>query len=174
MTTSTSTPHSMVRLDIATGQPFAQLLEAFTAAVPPLDLPRLVEMVSNGGTWDDVTAAVDAAAPHDFVIFSSIDGRGMTQAAGARMSGFVAFEMGNPVIAERMARHDMDAMLYAPLRVLIREASDGTAVLVLDQPSTVFAGLDNDDINAVGRELDMKVARLLDALGVVAPPQLGT
>lgn len=66
----------------------------------------------------------------------------------------------------------MDAMLYAPLRVLVREADDGTAVFVLDQPSTVFAGLGRNEITAVGHELDAKVANLLVALGVPIPEQL--
>lgn len=171
--TSPGTAHSMVRLDIATGQPFAQFLDSFSAAVPPIDMPRLVELAGEGGTWDDVVAAIRAHAPNDFVIFSSIDGRGLTKAAGT-LSAFVSFEMGNPVIAETMARHDMDAMLYAPLRVLVREADDGTAVFVLDQPSTVFAGLGRDEITAVGHELDIKVAHLLGSLGVPVPVQLTT
>lgn len=162
----------MVRLEIATEQPFAQFLEAFTAAVPPIDMTRLAELVDDGGTWEDVTAEIQAIAPYDFMIFSSIDGRRLTKASGT-MSGFVAFEMGNPVIAETMAKHDMNAMLYAPLRVLVRQADDGTAMFVLDQPSVVFAGLARDEITAVGHDLDAKVANLLDALGVPVPQQLG-
>jgi hypothetical protein len=67
-----------------------------------------------------------------------------------------------------MFRYDAKVLLYVPLRILIRDDTNGDAIFTLDQPSTVLAGLDNSEITAVGRELDQKVAHLLDVIGVDA------
>jgi hypothetical protein len=80
--------------------------------------------------------------------------------------------VGNHVIAERMYRHDPVALLYAPLRILIRADAAGDAVFEIDQPSSRFDGLGRPEISAVGRELDEKVATLLTALGAEPPAGL--
>ena len=84
----------------------------------------------------------------------------------------VAYLMGNHVIAETMFRHDPRAMLYAPLRTLIWEDPDGHAWFSVDQPSTQFASLGEDEVKAVGEDLDRKLAQLLAALEAPVPDAL--
>jgi uncharacterized protein (DUF302 family) len=83
----------------------------------------------------------------------------------------IEYLMGNHVIAERMYRHDPTTLLYAPLRVVLYQRGAGRTVLAIDQPSTVFGGLDNPAITEVGHELDDKLAALLHHLGVGKPEQ---
>lgn len=61
--------------------------------------------------------------------------------------------MGNHVIAERMARHDAGAFLYAPLRTTIHEAPEGRVRLAIDRPSDLLAALDRPEIIRVARGL---------------------
>ena len=52
-----------------------------------------------------------------------------------------------------MFRHDPNAMLYAPPRVLLYSNAEDEAVFGLDQPSTVFSGLGTDEISTVALRL---------------------
>jgi hypothetical protein len=56
-------------------------------------------------------------------------------------------------------------MLHAPLRVVLFESAGGEAVMVLDQPSRLFASYGNPAIGEVGEYLDKLVAGLIGALG---------
>jgi uncharacterized protein (DUF302 family) len=80
--------------------------------------------------------------------------------------------MGNHTIAERMYRHDPAVMLYAPLRTLIHEDTDGATWFTIDQPSTRFRSFGDPAITQVGLELDHKLTALLEHLGAPVPPAL--
>jgi hypothetical protein len=51
---------------------------------------------------------------------------------------------------------------------LIHSDANDEAVFSLDQPSTVFEGLEDSAITEVGRDLDDKVMALLKVIGVDA------
>ncbi|MFI6352271.1 DUF302 domain-containing protein [Streptomyces sp. NPDC050743] len=168
---TTVTRNLVTRLDIPTGQEFGNFVSAFEAAVPPFNLPEISKITAGGGTWKDIESAVAENAPNGFVIFGTIDGQVLMSIAGHRRKA-IQYLMGNHVIAERMYRHHPDAVLYAPLRILVYEVENGSAVFALDQPSTVFAGLGVDAITKVAVELDEKVAHLLEILDVSVPDEL--
>ncbi len=86
----------------------------------------------------------------------------LMQAAGDE-ADCIAYLMGNHTIAERMFRDDPRVMLYAPLHTVIWEDSTGRAWFTVDQPSTQFSSFERPEIAAVGRDLDRKLATLLDA-----------
>jgi uncharacterized protein (DUF302 family) len=157
--------HQMTRVDIPTGIAFDEFRTALESAAPPIDANGIRQLTDNGGTWDDVKQAVAAGAPHDLLVYAMIDAAPLLGVAG-HSTRAVEYLIGNHVIAETMFRHDPKALLYAPLRILIHSAADGTAILSIDQPSTAFASLGNPEISAVGRSLDQKVAALLRAIGV--------
>lgn len=165
------TPHALTRLDIPTGQPFGSFVAAFERAVPEFDTAVVQGITARRGTWAEVEAAVAVNAPHGFVVFTRIDARPLMSLAG-HTRGAIAYLMGNHVVAERMYRHTPDALLYAPLRILVYENSDGTADFAFDQPSSVFAGLGIDAVTEVGIELDRKVVDLLRVLSVAVPAVL--
>jgi hypothetical protein len=53
------------------------------------------------------------------------------------------------------------AGLYAPIRVLLYEGPNGTAVFEYDQPTTSFAPLGDEEVDRVARWLDEKVRVVL-------------
>ncbi|MBY4207991.1 DUF302 domain-containing protein [Rhodococcus fascians] len=167
------TPHTMVRVEIATGIPIEDFLIALERAVPETDLTALLGLVSAGGTWQDMVRAVDAMAPHGLLRYAKLDASDALRLAG-HTNTTVEYLIGNHVIAESMFRHDPRAMLYAQLRALVFADAEGCAVFAIDQPSTVFAGLGIAEVTRFGHQLDEKVAALLRAVEVEADAIFGT
>jgi uncharacterized protein (DUF302 family) len=143
----------------------------YEAAVPDLPAPEIIELVANGEPWSEVESLVDTVAPFGFMIIHRIDHTHAMTAAG-NSAECVAYLMGNPVIAERMFRHDPRAMLYAPLRTLLWEDPSGNAWFTVDQPSALFGSI-GSELLEVGRELDHKLGSLLEALDAPIPELLG-
>jgi uncharacterized protein (DUF302 family) len=158
--------HLMARLNVFTEMPFGEFCTAFEQAAPVFDVAPFLEIAGRADTtWDDVEKLTHSLAPHDLMIYARIDVRPLVALAGLAVDA-VEYLLGNHVIATSMLRHDANALLYAPLRVLVYSDPSGCAVFAIDRPSTVFAGLDNNDIAATGVSLDHKVAALLRAIGV--------
>jgi uncharacterized protein (DUF302 family) len=65
-------------------------------------------------------------------------------------------------------RHDLKALLYAPLRMLVYSDSDGNAIFTMDRPSTAFGSLGIAEVTKVGEGLDRKVVNLLRVIGIDA------
>ena len=60
-----------------------------------------------------------------------------------------------------MTQRGIGSGLYAPLSLLVAGDEGGT-VLEYDRPSTLLGQFDNPDIDEVARELDEKMAALVD------------
>ncbi|MGB3486232.1 MAG: DUF302 domain-containing protein [Mycobacterium sp.] len=154
--------HQMTRLNISTGIPMEAFLASFEAAAPAFD-PQAFAQCSD---WDDVVDMMATFAPHGLTIYARLDTRGPTLALSDIRTHAVEYLLGNHVIAETMFRHNPNALLYAPLRVLIYSDEAGEAVFAIDRPSTVFRGLHDKSIAETGKLLDDKVFGLLRAIGV--------
>jgi hypothetical protein len=163
-------PHEVVLLEIPVDADFADFRAEFERAVPRVDHERMEEIIDAGASWDEVESIVAEKATHDFMIYSSLEGRPFSLAGHDPRCAM--YLMGNHVIAERIYAHSPAALLYVPLRVALYVDSGGQTIFATDQPSTTLAGLRNADITAVGCELDQKLAALLTALGVTPPQEL--
>jgi uncharacterized protein (DUF302 family) len=157
--------HSMTRIDVHTGVPFADFLAAFEAAAPPYDPVPMQRIVESGGSWDDVRAKVAENAPNELMVYAKIDAIPLLGVAGHDVKA-VEYLLGNHVIAETMFRHDPRTLLYAPLRVLVYSDPDGNAVFSMDQPSSAFGSLGIAEVSEVGLSLDRKVVNMLRVIGV--------
>jgi uncharacterized protein (DUF302 family) len=54
------------------------------------------------------------------------------QIVGRRKRNALLYEIGNPLTATKMTRHQLPAALYAPLRVVLFEDEQGHGVFVYD------------------------------------------
>jgi hypothetical protein len=165
-------PHTMNRIDIATGVEYDEFVAAFEEVAPPFDPATVAGIVERGGSWDEVVAAAAINAPHDLMVYAKIDGLPLLCLAGHTTKA-VEYLLGNHTIAETMFRHDPRALLYAPLRLLIYADADGNAVFSMDQPSAAFGSLGIAEVTKVGEGLDRKVVNLLRLIGVDAGRAFG-
>src|SRR5260370_667583 len=110
MTSMTSTlgphtvDHHMTRVDIPTGMVF--------------DFAHIRDITENGGTWQDIAAAVAANAPNDMMRYATLDMTALYATTDHRTKA-VEYFVGNHVIADQMVRRDPKILLYAPLRILV-------------------------------------------------------
>jgi uncharacterized protein (DUF302 family) len=140
---------------IVSTKTFADVEAALEAAVPQLD-PAIAAALAHG---DEARArALERGAA--LFIFEKRDHGALLQITGRRRNA-LQYEIGNPLTASRMTRHKLPAALYAPLRVVLYENEAGGAIFEYDKPSTLFGQFGDEEVAAVGRELDGELERAL-------------
>lgn len=100
------------------------------------------------------------AAPTGLSILYALP-HGDALAMVGKPSKAIAYGIGNVLTAASMNRHDLAAGLYAPIRVILYEGADGSAVFEYDQPSSSFALFGNPAIDRVAAGLDETLGKLL-------------
>lgn len=75
----------------------------------------------------------------------------------------VQYDIGNPLTASKMTRHEISAGLYAPIRVLLREDIDGGVAFEYDRPISVFGQFGDEEVDVIARQLDKDLQSALEA-----------
>jgi uncharacterized protein (DUF302 family) len=75
----------------------------------------------------------------------------------------IQYDIGNPLTASKMTRHQLSAGLYAPVRVLPREDDHGEVAFEYDRPASVFEQFGSGNVDAVAQRLDCDLQSLLEA-----------
>lgn len=113
--------------------------------------------------------------PHGFMYFTEFDHGTWLEAyypGISRVTGFdgkpknvrsIRFILGNPLIAQTMLRHDLDAGLSVPVELLLLEEVDGSSKVVHFKPVGLIAGYEGapQELLKAATALDQKVEALL-------------
>ena|SRR5271170_7419704 len=134
---------------------FAEVETALDGAVPELN-PAIAAALANG----EEERAKELERGSELFIFLKRDHGALLQITG-RPRKAIQYEIGNPLTATKMTRHKIPAALYAPLRVVLYENAAGGATFEYDKPSTLFGQFGDEQVTAVGRELDVELERVL-------------
>ncbi|MEU0970435.1 DUF302 domain-containing protein [Streptomyces sp. NPDC005917] len=164
-------PHEVHRISVPVPESIDNFRRRYEEAVPVFDAARFEKLVAVRADWSTILEATVENAPHNFIRYWGYDFSAMMNIAGASLR-CVEYLMGNHSIAQRMYIHNPAVMLYAPLRTAISEDNEGATWFSIEQPSHHFSSFGDPAITAVGRELDNKVAQLLDYLDVPVPSAL--
>jgi uncharacterized protein (DUF302 family) len=125
------------------------------------DLPKLDEhikvLLSNGD--QERIKEIEEHGPRLFMFLSRDHGE-LLEIAGRKRNA-VQYEIGNPITASKMTRHNLGAALYAPLRVALLETEAGDVVFEYDRPSSLFGQFENETISEVARYLDRELEAAL-------------
>jgi hypothetical protein len=151
--TRVSVPVEHVRL--VSAKPFDEVAAALEHAVPELDLAVRDALVAG-----NEARATELAKGQKLFIFLKRNSGALLAIVGHREKAF-QYEIGNPITATRMIRHQLPAALYAPLRVLLYANASGGATFEYDRPSTLFGQFGDEQVTAVGRELDDELEEAL-------------
>jgi hypothetical protein len=143
---------------VVSTKPFAEVRATVEALIPPID-PEIPALLADGIT-DRLKQRLEAAP--ELSIFLIRDHGGLLGIYGQRRRA-VQYEIGNPLTASTMARYNLAAALYAPLRVVLYEKDDGGSCFEYDLPSSLFGQFGDERITEVARGLDVALGRALSA-----------
>lgn len=97
-------------------------------------------------------------------IFQSRDHGEVLKIAGLVRKA-LQYDVGNPLTASKMTRHQLPAALYAPFRTVLYEDAQGQAIFEYDKPSSLFGQFGDDEVTAVALGLDAAIEAVLRRVG---------
>jgi len=104
------------------------------------------------------------AAPTGLSILYALNhGAALAMGGGSRKA--VGYGIGNVLTAVSMNKHNVAAGLYVPIRVILYEGPDGTAVFEYDRPSSMLGLFGKEAIDSVAARLDVALKELLMDVG---------
>ena len=134
---------------ISSRRPFAEVRRKLEDTVPKLDT-GIAQVLRSG---DQEPAKIYEDNGPRLSIFAERDHGSLLQIWGSRRNA-VQYEIGNPLTASKMTRHQLAAALYAPLRVVLFEDEQGHGIFEYDRPSSFFRQYGDEAVTEVGRYLD--------------------
>jgi uncharacterized protein (DUF302 family) len=157
-TKSCVTSHTIAveHIRLSSGRPFAEVRRKLEATVPKLDT-SIAEALNNGE--QKRAKDYDENGPK-LSIFGERDHGALLQIAGRRRNA-LQYDIGNPLTASKMTRHQLPAALYAPLRLVLFEDEQGRGIFEYDKPSSFFGQYGDERVTQVGRYLDVTLKAVL-------------
>jgi uncharacterized protein (DUF302 family) len=134
---------------IVSTKTFAEVEAALEETVPR------IELSINAALAGVEEQRVSEQRPRLF-IFLKRDHGALLQITG-RPAKVLQYEIGNPLTAMRVTGHQLPAALYAPLRVVLYENAAGGATFEYDKPSTLFGQFGDEELTALGHEVDTQL-----------------
>lgn len=77
----------------------------------------------------------------------------------------IQYDVGNPLTASKMTKHQSPAALYAPFRVVLYENADGHAVFEYDKPSSLFGQFGDEAVTEIALSLDAAIKSAIQRVG---------
>jgi uncharacterized protein (DUF302 family) len=152
----TSRTIAVEHIRIPSARTFAEVRRKLEGTVPKLD-PSIAEALNDG---DQQRAKdYDENGPK-LSIFGERDHGALLQIAGRRRNA-LQYDIGNPLTASKMTRHQLSAALYAPLRVVLFEDEQGRGIFEYDKPSSFFGQYADERVTQVGHYLDAALEAVL-------------
>jgi hypothetical protein len=161
LTTETTIPIQHVKVTF--DKTFESVRVAFEAIVPKLD-PEILPLFGRGEV--EIAQQKLESAP-EISIFEHRDHGSVLQVAGLSRK-VIQYDIGNPLTASKMTRHQLPAGQYAPFRVVLYENEQGHAVFEYDKPSSLFGQFGDERVTAVARGLDAAIETALAKLDYTA------
>jgi hypothetical protein len=155
----TETTIAVQHVKVELGQSFERARQAFESIVPQFDAGIIV-LLRNG---EVERASQELERGPELAIFQSRDHGSLLQIAGLARK-VLQYDVGNPLTASKMTRHQLAAAMYAPFRIVLYENEQGHAVFEYDKPSTLFGQFGDERVTMVALELDAAIVRALQCV----------
>jgi uncharacterized protein (DUF302 family) len=154
------------RVTLTTSTPYDDVLARLDKEIKSESLPVKELLATKDITVDEFIKRNEArAGPAGFMHFLEFNHGDWIKVFGVgkglKMKRII---LGNPLIAITMLRHDLNAGMYVPIELLIRELEGrkGT-MLVYFLPSSLIAGVNGDEeLGRAARVLDSRFEKLLE------------
>jgi uncharacterized protein (DUF302 family) len=155
-TSITSQTIAVEHIRISSERPFAEVRRNLEGTVPKLDA-SIADVLRSG---DQKRAREYEENGPKLSIFGERDHGVLLQIAGSRRNA-LQYDIGNPLTASKMTRHQLRAALYAPVRVVLFEDEQGRGIFEYDKPSSFFGQYGDERVTEVDRYLDATLEAVL-------------
>ena len=147
---------------VTTPKPYAAVKQDLEGRIGRLD--DSIRTLLRENRVDELRAALTRAAGKDGLVlhYTGLHGDWLIL-KGARQN-VTEYFIGNVLSAVEMTSVNKAAGLYAPLRIVLYENAQGGSTIEYDKPSTQLSQYHSPAIDAVGRSLDDRLARLVTAV----------
>ncbi|KDM66080.1 DUF302 domain-containing protein [Acidiphilium sp. JA12-A1] len=152
--TNTTIPVRHVKIELP--QTFEHARATFESILPKFD-GRISNLLREG-EFEGAREKLESGP--ELAIFQSRDHGNVLKVAGLARKA-LQYDVGNPLTASRMTRHQLAAALYAPFRVVLYENENSHAVFEYDKPSSLFGQFGDKEVLAVAQTLDAAIERTL-------------
>ena len=152
VTTATRT-FQVEHVIIRSTKSFSEVRTTLERSLPKLN-PEITSLIASGDT-KQLLEKLEAGP--ELAIFHTRDHGSLLRITGQARQA-VQYDIGNPLTASMMTRHQLAAGLYAPLRVVLYEDQDGGSVFEYDRPSSLF-GQFGQQVNEIANGLDVALDR---------------
>jgi len=143
---------------VSSSKPYASVKQDLESRLGRLD--DHIRTLLKQNKVEELHAALQKAAGNDGLVIHYIGLHGdWLVLKGQRKHGTEYFT-GNILTAVEMTNVNMAAGLYAPLRIMVYENAQGGTTIEYDKPSTQLSQFHSAQIDAQGRSLDDRLAKL--------------
>jgi len=154
--TTTTRTIQVEHVTMRSSKAFADVRAKLEHSLPQLN-PEITSLMASG---DARELQEKLEAGPELAIFLSRDHGGLLRITGHARKA-VQYEIGNPLTASKMTRHQLAAGLYAPLRVVLYEDQEGRSFFEYDRPSSLFGQFGDQQVDEVAHVLDVALERAL-------------
>jgi uncharacterized protein (DUF302 family) len=160
------------RFSVTISKPFEDVVAALKAGIGQLDLVAFAAESQAPRAFVELERVINRRmGPTGLMLFLEFDhGAVLRKETGLDVPKIVRLVIGNPLVMKEMAKHVPDAGSYAPVTVLVDERRDGVH-LSYDRMVSFLEPYGNADALKVAKELDDKVATLINEAAAVAGPR---
>ena len=157
-------PLTVEHIRISSKRSFDEVKTALESRIRLVQVDLLIPFLQKGDMAGARAELERLAAPTGLSILYSLNhGAALAMDGGPRKA--VGYGIGNVLTAVSMNKHNVAAGLYAPIRVVLYEGADGTAVFEYDRPSSMLGLFGNAAIDSVAAQLDVALKELLMDVG---------
>ena len=151
------------RLSTVSQRPFEDVVSRLSASIGRPDILMFNRALASATTLGDLEKVVQTAVGSpNLMEFARFDiGDVLRKERGGQGPKSLRFLVGNPLIMKEMVKTVPDAASYAPATILVDERADGVH-LTYDSMESFLAPYGSEAALAVARDLDAKVAELLE------------
>jgi uncharacterized protein (DUF302 family) len=149
---------SVEHVTIRSAKPFHEVQAKLATLAPQID-DGIFTLLRYG---ESTRALQELEACPPLSIFARRDHGALLAIAGLKRRS-IQYDIGNPLTASKMSRHQLSAGLYAPIRVLLREDEVDGVGFEYDRPASMFGQFGSEEVDAVAQQLDHDLRALLEA-----------
>ncbi|WP_295993930.1 DUF302 domain-containing protein [Rugamonas sp.] len=161
--TVSQTTMTVAHVTVSSPKPYAAVKRELEARLGKLD--EHIRQLAREGKHDELRAALEKVAGSDGLVwhYTGTHGEWLIM-KGGQVKPVTEYFIGNILSAVEMTSVNYASGLYAPLRIVLYENAQGGSSIEYDQPSTQLSQFHSPQIDAVGRTLDERLAKLVAAV----------